>query len=208
MATTFKKTGPGWKKLEKALHPSQITTTVNRHLSAATKLNALLAIAKIRRSIASGNFKANRPLTAALKGDNKPLVGTKHAQLYNSVTSKEIDPITTFVGVLRTAGVFNVAVTVHEGKTIKVTKKMRGLFEVLAKASQGRLSPSKLEGRARELWEEMPGGWKPLHPSTNYIIIPARPFIKAAFADGELKKLARQNWKQALAAAYREMAGR
>jgi len=205
MPPMFKKTGSGWKKIQIALDPSKHNATVEAHVSRATMLNAKLAQAKIRQVIQSGSFAPNRPLTVALKGGSKPLTGTATAQLYNSVTTKRINATTSFAGVLRSAGVYSIARSIHDGISIKVTAKMRGLFYVLYLASQGRISPDSLQGRAKELWEQMSGGWFPLKSSTSAIIIPARPFVKKAFSDGQLRKQAIGNWKQALAAAYREL---
>jgi len=206
MPKQYKKTGKGWKRLEVALKPTKYNAVVEKHLGRATKLNGQLAVAKVRDSIKKGQYAPNKPLTIALKGSTKPLVG-RTAQLWQSITSRKMDKKTVFVGVLKTHGVYNIAVAIHEGVAINVTDKMRGLFFVLWMVSEGRMPVSDLQGRAKELWEQMPGGWKPLLASTTAIVIPARPFIKQAFGDSGLKRQAKANWSQALKAAHKELAG-
>jgi len=206
MPKPFKKTGAGWKKLEAALKPNRYNAIMEKHLVRATSLNGQLAVAKVRDEIKKGGYAPNKPLTIALKGSTKPLVG-RTAQLWQAITHQKIDKVTVFVGVLKTNGIYNIAVAVHEGVAIKVTERMRGLFFVLWQVSEGRMPISDLRGRAKELWDQMPGGWKPLLASTTAITIPSRPFIKQAFADKELRNKAKTNWQQAMRAAHKEIAG-
>jgi len=205
MAASFKKTGKGWKRLEMMAKPGHMNSVMKKHLKRATMMNGKLAEARVRDGIKMGAFVANRPLTAALKGGNEPLKGTGTAQLFNAITSKAIDENTVFVGVMRTDSFYNIAFVLHEGTVIEVTDAMRGLFFILWQASEGKIDPSKLTGRAKELFDIMPSGWKPLKPETQAIIIPSRPFIKQAFADGTFQKKAKANWQQAMAAAFKEM---
>lgn len=203
MAVAYK-LDKNWKRLQQMLEPGKVDKIARRHLQRATRLNAKIAEKKIRDTIKSGGFVENRPLTVALKGDNKPLVGPT-AQLWGAITSRLVDDRTAFVGVLKTSANYNIAVAIHEGVAIAVTAKMRGLFFVLWQASIGRMPVSELAGRAGELWSLMPGGWKPLLPSTKVILIPARQFIREAFGDKEIRELSRANWQAALKAAFAEI---
>jgi hypothetical protein len=170
-----------------------------RNIARATKLNALAAQKKMREVIQSGDFKANAPLTVALKGSSKPLVAG--GDLFQSITSEEINDDEIFVGVLRSAdGGYDVVDIVHNGATIPVTPAMRWMFMLLAKASEGKMDPGKLEGRAAELFSQFQG-WKPLAPSTTAILIPARPFAVVTFNSPDLIKLCQDNWAAAVQAA-------
>jgi hypothetical protein len=207
LAKPFTKTGKGWKQLQYALEPSKFTKTVEKHMSKATKLNGALAVAAIRRNIKSGKFEPNQALTVAVKGSNKPLVDSGH-HLYGAITWKSVAPDAVFVGVLMTNESYNIAKALHDGVRIKVTPAMRGLFFILWQVSIGKTPVTELKGRAKELWDRMPGGWLPLSDQTQFIVIPARPFIAGAFKDQQFRKHAIKNWNQALKAAMREMAAR
>jgi hypothetical protein len=192
-----------WKRLDKALAKSG--PTARKHVKRATAFIGKQGVALIRNEISSGNYEPNRPLTVALKGGkNEPLKGDRPgAPLFKSITSKIVNDFTVFVGVLQTNAGYNIALTIHEGVSIKVTEKMRGLFYVLW--LKGERPSIDLSGRAKELWDKMPGGWKPLKVSTTAIKISSRPFIKNAWNKGELQKIASRFWNEALAAAFREM---
>ncbi|MCH7726058.1 MAG: hypothetical protein IH991_06200, partial [Planctomycetes bacterium] len=168
-------------------------------------LNGKLAERAIRRAIQSGGLDANAELTIMIKGSSKPLVDSG-VGLFQAITSKVLDERTVFAGVLRTEAKFNIAIALHEGTEIKVTPAMRGMFFWLWQASIGAIPSSRLEGRASELWERAPGGWAPLKEGTSHIIIPSRPFMKQAFADGALKRKAKENWQMAVKKTMRELA--
>ena len=109
-----------------------------------------------------------------------------------------------FAGVLRTAREFNVAAIVHEGGQARVTPKMRAMFLALWQASKGELDASKLTGRAAQLWDRMPGGWKPLSEVTTVIVIPERPWVRLTMADPSIRRLAIENWERGVQAAMLE----
>jgi hypothetical protein len=192
-----------WKRLEKAMDKNG--PTIRKHIRRATAFIGKKGEAIIRDEIANGSYEPNRPLTVALKGGkNEPLKGDRPgAPLFKSITSKIINDFTVFIGILQTSKKYNIALTIHEGVAVKVTEKMRGLFYILWLKEQ---RPSiELTGRAKELWDKMPGGWLPLKASTTAIDIPSRPFIKNAWNKGGLQKLAVKFWDSALKAAFKEM---
>lgn len=207
MSIHFKK-NRGWVQLDKALEPGPFKKAVLTHLHRASILNGKIAEAEIRNTIKRGHFIRNAPLTRAIKGGGKPLVGYRPgAQLFGSITSKSSkSAMEVFVGVLKANEFYNVAYTLHQGVVIKVTEKMRGMFFVLWLASIGKKEPSELTGATRELWDQKPGGWMPLKKSTASIFIPPRPFITAALRRKSFQKTAKANWEKALAAAYKEVA--
>jgi len=171
---------------------------LQRNVRRATALNALAAAKKMREVIQSGKLKANAPLTMAVKGSTKPLVAG--GDLFQSITVQKINEDEHFVGVLRTEGDFNLVAILHEGATIPVTPAMRWMFLMLAKASDGTMDPSKLEGRASELFAQFQG-WKPLGASTTAIVIPERPFVRITFESPDLIALCKANWAAACQAA-------
>jgi hypothetical protein len=196
----------GWKKMEKALATGKNRKVYERHVRRATMLNGKIAEAMIRDEIKSGAFDKNAPLTSALKNSSKPLVGDT-AQLYQAITSKALDAESVFVGVLRTNSFYNVVKTIHNGQIISVTPAMRGLFFMLWLVSTGQMAPSDLSKRGQELYGQMSTGWLPLKDSTKSIAIPPRPFIEQVVASDALRKKTENNWRQALAAAFKEVSG-
>jgi len=204
MATSFKM-DKGWKKWEYAITPRVFAAKLNHNMRRATALNGKIAEATIRNTIKAGVDPANANLTIMIKSSSKPLVD-KPGGLFQAVTSVVVDHTTVFAGVLSTDGDYDIAIALHEGATIAVTPRMRGMFFWLWHASEGRIQPVDLDGRAAELWERAPGGWVPLKESTTHIVIPSRPFIQKAFADKEMREKAKHNWQMALQVTMRELA--
>ncbi len=204
MPPTRFKMDKGWKKWEYAISKSALKGATSKHMKRASVLNGKIAEATIRKTIKGGGFEKNADLTIMIKSSSKPLVdyGTG---LFQAITSQVMDNITVFAGVIRTDGFYDIAVALHEGVSIVVTPRMRGLFFWLWQASEGIITPDELSGRASELWERAPGGWAPLKSSTSHIVIPSRPFIKKAFADNELQMKAKENWQKALQLAMKEL---
>lgn len=207
MPRTKVKWNKGLLKLKGAWDPKKMDSVLKKHMKQATGLNGKLMEAEARQVIkTSRGLRRNAPLTAALKGENKPLVGLT-AEMFRAITSKVVGADAVFVGVLRTDEKYNIAQIVHDGVIIPVTPAMRGLFFVLYQASSGKISPAELTGRAAELWDQMPGDWRPLEDSTTTIVIPSRPFLDIAFKSVQFKKRANSNWNMALRAAVKERAG-
>lgn len=200
MATQFKI--KGLKKWQYAIDARGFDKTSRIYMRRATKLNGLVAERLQRKTIQSGqNLKKNAALTVLIKGANKPLVDSPGG-LFQSITSEVIDDFTAFAGVLRTNDSFNVGIALHEGYQMNVTRDMRSLFIVLWKASTGQLDPSKLKGRAKELFERLSHSWLPLKKDTSVIVVPPRRWIKIAFSNTQMVKQCRDNWKQALERSF------
>lgn len=203
MATAFKMDG-GWARWKRAVTPAVFKAKLDTKMRAATAYNGKLAELAIRKAIKRGMPPPNAALTTFIKSSSKPLVD--QGGLFQAVTSVVMDQMTVFVGILYTSGEYNIALALHEGVTIRVTPAMRGMFLYLYKASIGEIDPSKLTGRAAELWERKQGGWLPLGETTSNIVIPGRPFIEQAFQDDELKVKATETWQRAIEATLRELA--
>jgi len=201
--TAFKMNG-GFKKMFIALDPGKVDKVTKKHIRRANALNGAIMEAEIRKVIEQGRgMTGNRALTVAIKGENKALTGP-NSDLFRAVTSQAMDDLNTFVGVLKTDGAFNIAETIHEGREIGVSTEMRGLFFVLWQVSIGKMSQSKLQGRAAELFGQFEGPWYPLKASTTAIVIPSRPFIAEAFKATGVRMKIQNNWRLAIAAASRE----
>jgi len=197
----------GLKRWRMALDAPGFDKVSRKNLRLATTLNGKIGEAIVRKTLqGGGKLKRNAKLTQAIKKDKKPLVDS--GLLFQSITSQVEDDFTVFVGVLRTSDKYNIAIVVHEGVTIAVTPEMRGMFFALWRASSGELDPGKLTGRAAILFERMQTGWKPLAADTKAIVIPERPFFKVAFANTQMIKKVRDNWKKALEASFREVAAK
>jgi hypothetical protein len=195
LSETSFKFDAGLEKLKTALNPARYRQRLNENVGRAVQLNAKIVEKKMRGVITAGLQPGQSELQEWLKGSSKP--GVDHQDLFKAITSRKIKMMTYFVGVMRTAKKFNVAEIIHFGSEIKVTKKMRGLFHTLWLVDQGRLSASKLTGRAKELYSRRKGKWKPLSPGTSKIVIPGRPFVTLAMADTAMKAKIAKNFAKA-----------
>lgn len=196
------KLGPGWKKFKKAIDPKELDKAMKRRMVQANKRIGKMVEARIRKTIAKGDFTPNAALTIAIKKSTKPLVDKGHT-LFQAITSVAVDEHRVFVGVLKTDDVYNIAFALHEGAQIPVTRKMRAMFYYLWQASEGKIAPSALTGGAAELWERNQT-WFPLKASTRVIVIPPRPFIKKTFENVAMKKKAQEIWAQAVKNAIKD----
>jgi hypothetical protein len=194
----------GWNL---AISPARFRRELRKQMRKATVRNSHMLVAKLRQRVRSSDgLDSNASLTQSIKKDDKPLVGDGTADLFKGITRKMLTDFSAAAGVLRTAREFNVARMLHEGGEARVTPRMRGMFLALWQASNGELEPDKLTGRAAQLWERMPGGWKPLSESTTAIVIPERPFVRLTMADPEVRNLARKSWERGFQATMRNRA--
>ena len=194
----------GIKRLAATFRPQLYQQLLRRHVSRATQQNAAFLAGAMRKTIQRGNFDQNAPLTISIKGEGKkPLIDSPNG-LFQAITHTKVGPFEAFAGVLRTQDEFNVSVIVHEGKVIEVTPKLRGMFFILWKASQGEIDPSRLTGRAKELFE-MNQEWFPLRSDTKAIKIPGRPFVDDTMSNPILARRMRTNWERAMGFVFRDM---
>ena len=191
-----------WEKLAKLADPVKLKRSLRRHGRLANQRVAQEAIGTIRRYIKDKKYEKNAQLTIEIKGSETPLVDRGYT-LFQAISKKEISWSRIFVGILKTDRFYNIGAALHEGTTIKVTPKMRAMFDALWQASVGILDPSALRGRARRLWERKKK-WLPLKPGTTAIIIPARRFIDRPLRDPKLRLRARRHWAHAYWQALRE----
>ena len=177
----------GWKKYNNATDRKRFVRKFARH-----RKRALDQVARtiIKQAIDRGSFAPNAPLTKAIKGKSTPLddTGNNLNEAFRTIMvrgGKEL-----FVGIPTTHAFYKTAVRLHEGETLKVTKKMREMFVLLWLASNGEIGSDQLTGRAAELFKRKSDGWLPLRDSTTAIRIPARPFIAEAFGSDQTRQAA------------------
>lgn len=147
----------GWQAFSRAIEPKFIGPIMEKHVGLATKRNGLYLRTEIRNNIRAGLNPKNAELTYYIKGGNKPIVGTKGTDLFNSITSNPLSWHTVEIGVLRKDKLANVARIVHEGLSLKVTARMRQMFWLLWLTELGKFDPALLYGRAKELWDLVQG---------------------------------------------------
>jgi len=204
MAVTGFKPDRGWARFSKAIDPRIFKSKSLHHLRRASAQIGVAGESVTRKNLESGSYEANAPLTIAIKRSSLQLAD--RGALKKAITSKVIDPLTVFLGVLRTDRRYNIALTIHDGSEIKVTQRMRTMFHYLWLKSH---DPTvKLTGRALDLWDRFKGLWHKISLSTSVIVIPARPFMVSTFRDPALKKLAVTLWTRAINLTLRELAAK
>ena len=158
-----------WGKLETILNPSRLAAGIQQAAARVGNYGA----SEVKKGIVSGapgghKFASNSPMTIARKGSSKPLIDK--GDLVGSITYQVIDANNVFIGVKKGKEV-NIA-AVHEfGCTIQVTPKMRAYFHY-----QG----------------------VHLKASTQYIHIPARPFLRPVLQSEEFRSKVAEIYIQAI----------
>lgn len=194
-----------WKLVDKLIGEQVLAK--RKEMFAKTLLNQVSNMGEqaIREQFHGGRHLTNAALTAEIKGHDNPLVDTKG--VYKSIDNRWVDDNVKWVGVprdarrthywLRSLSAFDAAVVVHDGKSIRVTDKMRAMFQILFEVSEGKTDPSNLTGRAAELYARNPGlQWRPLKPSKRVIKIPPRKFVLMALTRSRLKRRCRILFRQ------------
>lgn len=188
---TFGLVVTGWEKLKLLFFKSSFQQRLEKHVGAATELNAMTGADQVKRDIYSGAYAKNAALTIAMKGSSRPLVDT--GALAGSIIGRALEWKVGEIGSLRksteTRGTSgrkkaqstNVAIIVHFGATVPVTDAMRRYFFALAKENP------KI---------------KPLSKSTKVIVIPPRPFLESALTPA-MQQQYKTNWEAAVLRALR-----
>lgn len=212
------KLGDGWLILKKALDPKLDQALLEKYVGKATAANAQIARKEIRSYIKEGAQDESggvyvAALTNFIKHDPKPIIGTPGADMFNSIVGAQLNWRQAVVGVKRTSKLQNIAEVVHNGKTIKVTEKMRNMFRLLWLVSIGKMDKEKLTERPRQLYDWATKGgkkssaaFKKWGPGKNQIIIPARPFITKTLEKTVVKKQIEKTWNDAVKYVVKQMA--
>ena len=186
----FTATG-AWFAMQRMLDPQRFNDRLEREVAKATVLNGRIAAKKIRDEIKKGAYEENADLTKILKAPKtKPLIG-KDGALWAAIGHEVVDSWSTFVGVIKSVKgrseeeLIDIAEVLHDGQTITVTQQMRDFFKMLTIKTGGAV--------------------KPLKPSTEAIVIPARPFLENALKDPQLAKVINDNWQIAVSNALYDL---
>lgn len=191
----------GWKTVQKVLDKKRYQAILSKEMRRSLVMSANILLEEYRDAIDRRRIRPwNKPLTIAIKGKNHPLLDS--GGLRDSIKITPIGDHAVSVGIPRSSQYYNIARIVSDGANIEVTDKMRLMFLLLYRVSEGLTPASVLRGRAAELWEKSPGEWYPLDPNKRLIRIPPRPFIKRTFERPSVKKRVRRQmeiaYKQAL----------
>jgi hypothetical protein len=202
-----------WKRMAAAMDSKRFEKNLEANINKATIFNGLMVAGEIRRRIKARKYAKNSELTVLIKRSSTPLIDD--ADLWGSVTSKNISAYAVFVGVLRTTlapngrPMVNLAEFLHSGGAFPVTEHMRNLFILLSEVGQGKRDKSTLTGRAAELAKALGKRIeqiKPLKPSTTHIVVPPRPFLTDVLNDARILKKCEANWRKAAQAAMKDQA--
>jgi len=194
----------GWKKYGDAHEIRKFQRKLQRHRKRAFDAIARSIVKEVINN--SSSFKSNAPLTLLLKSGSRPLSDTGR-NLFKAIGTQVLSKDKLFVGLLRTNKFYAQAKLIHDGGTIAVTEKMRNMFYILWLVSKGDMDPSKLTGRAAELWG-MNQTWYPLAETTKAIKIPSRPFMEEVFRNKKVIEMARLEFRKAVNKTLKDMVGR
>jgi hypothetical protein len=197
----------GWKRFARATDPEKFRRQLRSNVSAANAKIGSFGKKLVRKTIKEGKLAQNKPLTVFIKGSTKPLID--RSDLWQAITFKQPSWHTVFIGVLQRDEAANIAELLHEGGRIRVTENMRAMFRALWMVSEGKMDAGKLKGRAAELWARRPSaGWLPLSDATDFIEIPARPFIREPLDTNEFKATVKKLWEDAITRTFQQIAAR
>lgn len=195
-----------WKKFEKLFTPGVFQRNLQKNINIVTQRASLYVSGKIRDRMKSGQYISNKPLTIAIKGSSKPLIGLT-STLWKSITGKRISWDKGIAGVLRTDGKLNIAKMIHNGGTIRVTPKMVNMFKLLSRYTQnmfkGNYVLPALRGRAAALWA-LNQVWYSINKAA--ISIPSRPFIRKTWDDERIRSYVRSLYARGVNQALRDSA--
>lgn len=180
------------------LNPAKGKSRLARELHRASFTVGSKIASRMRGVISGGVPPPQAEFTKMIKGSTKTLFD--EARMYKAITWKVSKtgglPSAIHVGILRSSREANVAVVVHRGAKIRVTKRMAILFGVLSAISQGK-SRRLTSRRAEELASRKSATFLPLREGTE-IVIPSRPFAAITFADPAIRSMVNKEFSKAM----------
>jgi hypothetical protein len=210
-----------WNRVDAMLDPAKWQRVIRQEMDRSTRVNAQYLRREFRMRIKRRKYKPNAELTNILKNSVRSTPLVDHGDLWASITYKKLTKTAYMAGILRgrsivragkggsATDIVNLALILHEGQSIKVTRKMRMLFRSLHAYSTGtvdQLHYGQLTGRAIELSSRMRSpGVKPLKATTKYIHIPPRRFLRDPFMDPQVRRNLMLNWRNGMERALRRM---
>ena len=158
-----------WHRLDEILNPARLAEGIRQAAARVGNYGA----SEVKKGIVSSSpggqtFAPLSPITIARKGSSKPLID--HGDLVGSITYQVIDSENVFIGVKKGKEV-NIAAVHEYGCTIKVTPKMRAYLHY-----QG----------------------IHLKASTQFIVIPPRPFLRSVLLSNDFKAKVTEIYIQAI----------
>lgn len=187
-------------------NPARVRAALKAEFKIAGAIVGMALEREMRKAIERGIGPANRPMTVALKGSSKPLVGPGEPRLFKAITHK-VQPTSrggqVHVGVMRTHKEANVARIVAEGRIITVTRRMAIMFKVLRSIQLGYGGAATSE-RAQQLLNESRGQF-PMLSEGETMAIPARNFGLVVLRDPNTKRLVERTYSQAVIDALKKL---
>lgn len=170
-----------WNKIQATLRRGVFEARLEQFVGLQMAASAAEAVRLIRAfMMQSGKYRKNRPMTVMIKQASTHLVDNR--RLYESVEAIRVNWDEWWVGAsTRRLGSreIRIAHRLHTGVKIKITARMRRMFELIHAVWLGRLNRSVLTGRAKELYSRNPRGpWMSFGKKKRLINIPKRPFIE------------------------------
>ena len=175
------------KPLKKFLNVPRFKTLMERKIRAATRLNAMIMHAEIRRRIRGRKYARNAKVTLMIKGKKKPpLIRT--GQLHAAIEQELINSYKARVGI-RPGQNAKLAKILHEGATVKITPKVRAAIFGQIKEAGGNID--KL----------------PKMKSKGVLRIPPRRFLTEVFENRKLRSEINRNWDNAVKGLIKKASG-
>lgn len=177
----------GWKAFKQMLDQRRFSKALRREMPKAMRRAGEILEDEYKEAINKGKIgPRNKPLTIAIKKHEARLLDS--GRMRDAIQTELVAWNTVIVGIPKGTPAYRVAKIVSEGARIEVTERMRSMFMVLWKVSEGQLPVSRLEGRAAELYSRFPGPWFPLSRRKKVIRIPPRPFIQRTFKKKSIRR--------------------
>lgn len=221
-----------WDEFAKQLDPRRFRAQLKKEIGQANAYIGSVFVAEARKAIQGAAYAPNSPMTEAFKGSSKPLVND--GDLIGSLTwaHDEADRLAVWVGVNRMGNHVNIAKILHDGATLKVTKKMlAALFARMNELAKGSGRKAQLARDFLSRWKSKPGSGKlsgpakakqraflfaklkregrlaATPPARPVWVIPPRPFITSVVGNPAFLRTAIGQWMGALDRALHASSG-
>jgi hypothetical protein len=200
----------GWGRYKRAIDSARFKKRQRIAINKAIKVLANEVTSLVVKRVQTRISPGIADLTKMIKGKTKALIDT--GELVNAITNKQLAYNTAFIGIPKNAkgkdgrNLAKIANILHEGATIKVTRRMRIMFRYLWLVGQGKMDQGKLRGNALKIWKRIGGRKriiKPLSEGTSVIRISARRFIGDVLGSKKVKKMVKDAFFEATGTALK-----
>lgn len=170
-----------WDKVQRDLRRGVLEHRFETFVGAQLDIAGIEAVRLIKSFIKTpGKYRKNAPMTVMIKQASMHLVDA--GQLIGAVQMVRVGKYDRWVGASSkrmSMRDLKIALKLHEGVKIKITARMRRMFEIIHAVWMGKLKRSYLRGRAAVLFARNPRGpWMPFKKGKRIVRLPARPFIE------------------------------